>query len=335
MTKPDPVAQENPVNLGPDETSASDEVADARSFPGARRPDRMTRVDSHGIGLSVIEWGDADAPPLLLAHGGFDFAGTYDCFAPLLADAGWRVVSWDQRGHGNSDHSPLYTWDADVRDMAAVLNHVTDRPIPLLGHSKGGGLVLQVADALPHRVSAVINLDGVPSFRTVPDINDRNRSRTMSEDMSSWLDHRRGSATRPRKPDTLDGLAQRRRRMNPRLPIEWLRYLVTVGARHDEDGWRWKLDPSMRFGGFGPWRPQWSVARMAGLSVPFLGIIGMEAEEMGWGTTADDVDGILPDGAEFHAIDTGHFVHIEKPRPVADLTLDFLERRIGGPGGQP
>ena len=36
-------------------------------------------------------------------------------------------------------------------------------------------------------------------------------------------------------------------------------------ARHDDDGWRWKLDPSMRFGGFGPWRPEWSMLRMPGL----------------------------------------------------------------------
>ena len=129
-------------------------------------------------------------------------------------------------------------------------------------------------------------------------------------------------------PDTLDGLAQRRRRMNPRLDIEWLRYLVTVGGREDADGWRWKLDPAMRFGGFGPWRPQWSVARMAGLSAPFLGIIGVEPEEMGWRTTAADVDGLLPADSEFHSIATGHFVHIEQPDEVSSLVLDFLERRV-------
>ena len=53
--------------------------------------------------------------------------------------------------------------------------------------------------------------------------------------------------------------------MNPRMSIDWLRYLVTVGANHDEDGWRWKLDPTMRFGGFGPWRPEWSMLRLPGL----------------------------------------------------------------------
>ena len=66
-----------------------------------------------------------------------------------------------------------------------------------------------------------------------------------------------------RKPGTLDELARRRGRMNPRLSREWLRYLVTVGARSDADGWRWKIDPSLRLGGFGPWRPDWSLGAPA------------------------------------------------------------------------
>ena len=84
-------------------------------YPGARRPDRQRGVDSDGIRLCVWEWGDVTATPILLAHGGFDFAGTFDVFAPLLADAGYRVVSWDHRGHGDSEHSPLYSWQADLR----------------------------------------------------------------------------------------------------------------------------------------------------------------------------------------------------------------------------
>src|SRR5213078_2409788 len=54
------------------------DAADTVTFPGARRPDRRRVVPSAGLGLAVYEWGDADAPPLLLAHGGFDFAGTFD-----------------------------------------------------------------------------------------------------------------------------------------------------------------------------------------------------------------------------------------------------------------
>ena len=149
----------------------------------------------------------------------------------------------------------------------------------------------------------------------------------MSAELVRWLEHRRSSGTSERKPGTLDDLARRRARMNSRLPIEWLRYLVTIGARKDADGWRWTIDPSMRFGGFGPWRPEWSLLRMPGLGMPFLGILGMEMEEMGWGVKPTDIEPYLPPESEFHALPTGHFVHIEDPRQVADLALDFLARR--------
>ena len=302
--------------VGPDDT---------RTFPGARRPDRSRRVDSGGLSIAAYEWGDLAAPPLLLIHGGFDFAGTFDVFAPLLADAGWRVVAFDQRGHGDSEHATCYSWDADIRDALAVVDTVTSGPLPIVGHSKGGGLMLQLADACPYRVTKLVNMDGLPSKRNFPDVSDRERTRMMSSELTNWLDHRRASATLSRKPGTLEDLAARRARMNPRLSQEWLEYIVTIGARHDEDGWRWKIDPIMRFGGFGPWRPEWSMYRLASVGVPLLAIIGMIPERMGFGTKVADVEPYMPAGARVEVFDdTGHFVHIEQPERVAGLVTEFL-----------
>lgn len=296
------------------------------TFRGARRPDRSRWIDSHGLRLASYEWGDPADPPVLFAHGGFDFAGTFDRFAPLVADAGWRVVAWDQRGHGDSDHAYLYSFEADLRDAVAVLDSIGQRPVPVLGHSKGGGLMLQLADALPHRVSALVNLDGLPSQRHWPDVPDRDRTKLLAGELQTWLDHRRAAAGKVRRPAaTLSDLADRRAKMNPRLPIEWLRYLVTIGGRHDPDGWRWKIDPSMRLGGFGPWRPEWSMQRLPGMSMPVLGVLGMEPEVMGWGTQPQDVEPYLPRGAKVVALETaGHFVHIEEPEQMAKLVLEFL-----------
>ena len=121
--------------------------------------------------------------------------------------------------------------------------------------------------------------------------------------------------------------------MNPRMTHDWLRYLVTVGARRDDDGWRWKIDPTMRMGGFGPWRPQWSMLRLPGIGVPFLGVLGLELEVMGWGTTPADVIPNLPPGGRLEALEgVGHFVHIEQPRLVADLVLVHLTASGEGSG---
>ena len=295
------------------------------TFPGARRPDRSRRVDAHGVDIAVYEWGAPDARPLLLAHGGFDFAGTFDGFAPLLADAGWRVVSWDHRGHGDSQHCALYAWHADVRDALAVMDSIGPAPMPIVGHSKGGGVCMQLTEARPHRVSKFVNLDGLPSKWRHPDVAEHERTKLLESELTGWLDWRRSTAGLARKAGTADELAKRRGRMNPRLSAEWLRYLVSVGARKDADGWRWKLDPSMRFGGFGPWRPDWSLDRMRAFPVPLFAILGLIEEEMGWGTRPETIEPYMPRGAKLVAFeDSGHFVHIEHPRRVADLVLEFL-----------
>ena len=304
------------------------------TFPGARRADRRRWVDVHGLRIAVHEWGDPADPPLLLAHGGFDFAGTMDGFAARLADAGWRVVSWDQRGHGDSDHAVLYNWDADVRDTLVVLDSTTREPVPFVGHSKGGSMVMQLADAMPHRCSHLVNLDGLPSRRNSPDVADHDRAKLLTGEVTAWLEHRQKATTKVRRPGTLEELAQRRKQMNPRLPIEWLRYLVPIGARQDSDGWRWKLDPVLRFGGFGPWRPEWSMMRMPGLAVPTMGVLAMVSEPMGWGTRPEDVQQWLPPGARFAPLDgVGHFVHIEQPDLVAAMVLEFLGSPPRSPSG--
>jgi pimeloyl-ACP methyl ester carboxylesterase len=310
-------------DTGPD--AGSDAGSDVVRFPGARAPDRDRVVVSHGVRLAVHEWGDAGAPPLLLAHGGFDFGRTYDAFAPLLAAGGWRVVVWDQRGHGDSQHAHMYSWETDVRDAVTVMDTLEEGPLPVLGHSKGGGVMVQLAASLPYRVRALVNIDGMPSPRNWPDVPDHQRTKMMASELTGWLDHRRGLVDAQRKPGTIDELAARRGRMNPRLSRDWLRYLVTVGGRRDPDGWRWKIDPVMRPGGFGPWRPGWAMARLPGLSMPLLGILGRQPEMMGWGTLPEEVIPNLPPGGRLEVFeDTGHFVHIEQPRRVADLVLDFL-----------
>ena len=147
----------------------------------------------------------------------------------------------------------------------------------------------------------------------------------MTTDVSSWLDLRRKVAFASRKPGTIDELAERRGRMNPRLSREWLRRLVTIGGRHDADGWRWKIDPAMRMGGFGPWRPEWTLSRLPGLPMPFLGILASELEVMGFGTTARHVMPFLPEGSRCEQLDgVGHFVHIEQPHRIAEMALEFI-----------
>ena len=307
-----------PLPLAPEEARFLD-------FPGARAPDRQRRVDAHGVDLAVHEWGAPDAPPVLLVHGALDFARTFDVFAPLIADAGFRVVSYDQRGHGDSAHAALYGWVADERDLLMVADSITRQPIPVIGHSKGGSLLIHAIEALPHRFTRFACIDGMPFRSPHPDTAMHERRSMSRKTIDDWLAHRHSAASAERKPSPLEDVARRRARMNPRLGHEWLCYLVTQGAQHDAAGWRWKLDPAIRPGGFGAMRSRWMTDRLPGFPVPLLALFSTIAEPMGWDCTYEDLAPYLPTLARGIPMpDTGHFIHIERPRETADLVIDFL-----------
>ena len=296
------------------------------SYPGARAPDRRRVVDADGIRIAVYEWGEPDAPPLALVHGGFDFARTFDVFAPLLADAGYRVVSWDQRGHGDSEHTALYSWWADGADLSAVVESISPEPFPVIGHSKGGGMLLNAISRVPSRFSRFVAIDGLPA-RPVAPMPNQEESDRMCKDLAGWLDHRRAlDADSERRPGSVDELATRRALMNPRLDHNWLRYLVQHGARHDSDGWRWKIDPCLRILRFGPWRWFSHAPALREVALPLLALLSSVDEPMGWGLTAADVKAFMPPQGELVVMpQTGHFIHIERPRETAALVLEFLK----------
>ncbi len=83
------------------------------SYPGAVAPERERFVSSLGLRLHVVEWGDPRRRRVLLTHGFYDHARSFDTFAPLLA-ARYRVLALDSRGHGDSDWPDGYAWLADV-----------------------------------------------------------------------------------------------------------------------------------------------------------------------------------------------------------------------------
>ena len=74
--------------------------------------DSARRIEITGFGgitLIADERGPADAPPVLFLHGGGQTRHAWGGAAGRIAERGWRTITLDLRGHGESDWAP----DAD------------------------------------------------------------------------------------------------------------------------------------------------------------------------------------------------------------------------------
>lgn len=149
--------------LGPGEMFPAGDPTYRVSFP---------RLAS-GIRVRVVERGEPDANPVVLVHGWGCTVYVFRYNMPALADAGYRVIALDLKGHGLSDkpHDPTgYTIDALVEHLREVLDALgVERPV-LAGHSLGGTLIYHFAAQHPNRalglgLLAPAGLTGVPLMR--------------------------------------------------------------------------------------------------------------------------------------------------------------------------
>jgi pimeloyl-ACP methyl ester carboxylesterase len=92
-----------------------------------------------GINLVADVRGDTDAWPVLFLHGGGQTRHAWGKTAELVAERGWRTISLDQRGHGESDWAKNgdYSFTAFCADCIAVVDQLEKPPV-LVGASLGG-----------------------------------------------------------------------------------------------------------------------------------------------------------------------------------------------------
>jgi pimeloyl-ACP methyl ester carboxylesterase len=92
-----------------------------------------------GIRLAADSFGDPDAPAALMLHGGGQTRHAWHATATSLADAGWRAIAVDLRGHGESTHPrpAAYALDDFAVDVRALIAQIPE-PAVVIGASLGG-----------------------------------------------------------------------------------------------------------------------------------------------------------------------------------------------------
>jgi pimeloyl-ACP methyl ester carboxylesterase len=190
----------------------------------------LTRFEGfEGIHLVADVYGDPEDWPVLLMHGGGQTRHAWGGAAATLAEQGWRTVSLDLRGHGDSEWAlnQDYSFSAYAADAIAVADQL-GRPPVIVGASLGGVAAI-IAEGTTDRV--------VSSALVIVDITHRSNPegiQRIKDFMSSGME---GFATLEDAAEAIAAYTPNRpKRVNPAGLMKVL--------RQKRDGrWYWHWDP--------------------------------------------------------------------------------------------
>jgi non-heme chloroperoxidase len=122
-------------------------------------------IDSNGISLNYTDSG-GDGRPVVLVHGWPLSGASWSEQVPALTDAGYRVITYDRRGFGDSEKTPDgYDYDTFAADLAGLLDGLDLRDVTLVGFSMGGGeLARYVGSYGEDRVHSLVFAGAVPPY---------------------------------------------------------------------------------------------------------------------------------------------------------------------------
>ena len=99
----------------------------------------------------------AAAPLVVCVPGMGDLRSEYRFFTPQLIQAGYRVVTMDVRGHGETKSSwPDVSIAAIGQDILALITHLDAGPAILAGNSFSAGSAVCVAVEALEKIRALI-----------------------------------------------------------------------------------------------------------------------------------------------------------------------------------
>jgi esterase len=237
-------------------------------------------------------------------------AHTWDLVC-LALRAEFHCLALDQRGHGDSEWSPVldYGSDAHVRDIRGLIEQLgLERPV-LVGHSLGG------LNAMVLAAAAAEELGGVALVDVGPDPHPGAVKRIGDFVMGDPGD------------GSLEDFVERARAFNPRRDPRLLRYSLRHNLRRMPDGnLTWKYDRR----GLTPEHIADIRRRFEGLresakaiTCPVLVIRGAESDAFS-DQQAAAFAAALPDGRWDRVENTGHTIQGDNPRGLVRVLGRFL-----------
>lgn len=291
------------------------------------------RVHANGLDHNVLEWlpdpsarpaGARPASTVVLVHGFMDAGGTWDLVAPVLAEAGFRVLAPDMRGFGEGARTPAgsyYHFVDYVFDLADVIDQLSPgEPVALVGHSMGGTIATLFAGTFPERVARLVIIEGIGP----PD----NPWESGPLRMRAWIEQVRIARDRGERRATLapDEARKRMAGNHPQVLPEVLAHRLPHLAEDVGAGRvAWRFDPLHRTTAPMPFFAKLFVAFARNVTAPVLFVSGGAL-----GFHPPDEDERLAAFAtceRAELADAGHMIHWTQPAALSELLLAHFAAR--------
>ena len=288
-------------------------------------PSRSEFLTIRGLRTHVRHWGREGAPKLFMAHGWMDMSASFQFVVDAL-QGDWHVIAHDWRGFGLTGRSGNDTyWFPDYfADLEAILDHYSPgAPVNLLGHSMGGNIVSVYAGVRPERIAKLINLEGFGLPATRPDQAPGRYARGLDE--VKVPPAMRGYAS-------LDEVATRLRKTNPRLPADRAAFLAQHWAAQNAQG-EWEIlgDPAHKMPGPLLYQVEEVLACWRRITAPVLWVEAEHTDMWRWMGPKEEarheVDRRLAQLAKVTPRmmpDAGHMLHHDQPEVLARMIEAFL-----------
>ncbi len=204
---------------------------------------------SQRIKLHYVDWGNPEAPPLLLIHGGRDHCRNWDWVAEELRHD-WHIIAPDLRGHGDSGWSTDGNYNVQnyVYDIAQLIHQKELSPVTIISHSLGGSIALRYTGLYPENVRKVVAIEGLGSS---PKMIKEAQAVPMARRWRDWIDKKRAASGRThRRYEKFEDALGRMKAENKHLSDEQALHLTIHAVNQNEDGtFSWKFDNYMRVWG--------------------------------------------------------------------------------------
>jgi pimeloyl-ACP methyl ester carboxylesterase len=277
---------------------------------------------SQRLRLHYIDWGNDDAPPLLLIHGGRDHCRNWDWVAQAFRDK-YHVIAPDLRGHGDSQWmiGGNYGMPDYVYDIAQLIHQIKLHPLRIIGHSLGGAVTLMYSGIYPQNVIKVVAIEGLgPS----PEMLAKRADKSTRERACEWIAAIRAMSARvPRRYPTREEAFKRMQEANPYLTPEQACHLTVHGTNQNEDGtFSWKFDNYVRAFSAFAFNVNDQVELWREITCPLLLVRGTES----WGSdpSQDGRASYFRDATVVNIEKAGHWVHHDQLDRFVAVTREFL-----------